>query len=232
MTEMLFSKKRRKELDESSNLIVMNKPSSIVSERFRSVRTNIQVTMNQQTLKTIIVTSADRFSGKSTVASNLALCFATQGKKVLLVDADLRSPAIHELYNVRNNDGLSKLLTDKESTLGETIYHNHFEGLSLLTSGVLPSNPAELLSSDRMLELIKEMEWKFDFIIFDMPPVLTVADVQVLSLVTDGVLFVIAKGKDNKEEVTQAKEILSNVQANVIGAILNKTDRPEVKSFK
>lgn len=223
----MFNKKKNVETPDRPGLVVLNKPSSVVSEQFRTIRTNIQFSMIDEKLRTVVVTSAGPASGKSTIAANLAATFASNDKKVLLVDSDLRKPTVHKTFKVRNNDGLTTLLTDRSANLEDVIYRTHTDGLYILTSGAIPPNPAELLASNRMEEIKQEMIDYFDLIIFDMPPLLAVTDAQVMASKTDGVLFVIPKGKANKEEVFKAKDLLGKVQANVLGAILNRVDKSD-----
>lgn len=223
----MFNKKKATDTAERPGLVVVNKPSSVVSEQFRTIRTNIQFSMIDETLKTVVVTSAGPASGKSTIAANLAATFASKEKKVLLVDSDLRKPTVHKTFKVRNNDGLTTLLTDRNAHLDDVIYRTHTDGLYVLTSGAIPPNPAELLGSKRMEEIKQEMLDYFDMVIFDMPPLLAVTDAQVMASKTDGVLFVIPKGQANKEEVFKAKDLLEKVQANVLGAVLNRVDKSD-----
>lgn len=223
----MFLKKKNLNTTERPGLVVLNKPSSVVSEQFRTIRTNIQFSMAAETLKTIVVTSAGPSSGKSTIAANLAATFSSNENKVLLVDADLRKPTVHKTFKVKNNDGLTTLLTDRNAYLKDVIYRTHSNGLYILTSGAIPPNPAELLSSKRMEEITQEMLSYFDLIIFDMPPLLAVTDAQVIASKSDGVLFVIPKGIANKDEVLKAKDLLEKVQANVLGAILNRVDKAD-----
>lgn len=223
----MFNKKKNVESAERPGLVVLNKPSSVVSEQFRTVKTNIQFSMVDETLRTIVVTSAGPGAGKSTVAANLAATFASNEKKVLLVDADLRKPTVHKTFKVRNNDGLTTLLTDRNASLEEVVYRTHSDGLYVLTSGAIPPNPAELLASKRMEEIRLEMLDYFDMVIFDTPPLLAVTDAQVMASKSEGVIFVIPKGQANKEEVIKAKDLLEKVQANVLGAILNRVDKSD-----
>lgn len=224
---MLFKRKKNKQNSERPGLVVVNKPTSVVSEQFRTIRTNVQFSMVDEKIRSVVVTSAGPASGKSTIAANLAATFASEDKRILLVDSDLRKPTVHKTFKVRNNEGLTTLLTDKTTNLEEVIYSTHTEGLYILTSGAIPPNPAELLSSNRMEELKQEMLEYFDMIIFDTPPVLAVTDSQVLSNKVDGVLFVIPQGEANKEEVIKAKDMLEKVQANVLGAVLNRVDKSD-----
>lgn len=223
----MFNKKKRVESAERPGLVVLNKPSSVVSEQFRTVKTNIQFSMVDETLRTIVVTSAGPAAGESTIAANLAATFASNEKKVLLVDSDLRKPTVHKTFKVRNNDGLTTLLTDRNASLEEVIYRTHSDGLYVLTSGAIPPNPAELLASKRMEEIKQEMLDYFDMVIFDTPPLLAVTDAQVMASKSEGVIFVIPKGQANKEEVIKAKDLLEKVQANVVGAILNRVDKSD-----
>ncbi|OJF91864.1 CpsD/CapB family tyrosine-protein kinase [Alkalibacterium sp. 20] len=224
---MIFKKRKEVNGSERPGLVVVNKPSSVISEQFRTIRTNIQFSMIDEAIRTMVVTSAGPGAGKSTVAANLASTFASEDKRVLLVDADLRKPTVHKTFKVRNSDGLTLLLTDKQAHVEDVVYRTHTEGLYILTSGAIPPNPAELLSSKRMEELKREMLDYFDMIIFDTPPVLAVTDAQVLASKTDGVLIVIPKGQASKEEMHKAKDLLDKVKANILGAVLNRVEKSD-----
>lgn len=220
--------KRKKEKSEkplnSPGIISMINPKSIVAEQFRMVRTNLEFSIVDKDLKSFLVTSLAPSAGKSTISTNLAATFATQGKKVLLVDTDMRKPTIHKILKMRNNEGLSTLITSKEATIFEYIEKTEFENMYVLTSGATPPNPAELISSKRMEQLIEEMEQAFDLVIFDTPPVLAVADSQIMAGKVDGTLFVLRKGVDTKEQIQSANERMESVNANVLGAIYNRIE--------
>lgn len=224
---MLFKRKKNSQSPERPGLVVVNKPTSVVSEQFRTIRTNIQFSMVDETIRSIVVTSAGPSSGKSTVAANLAATFASEDKRVLLVDSDLRKPTVHKTFKVRNSEGLTTLLTDKLAQVEDVVCRTHTEGLYILTSGAIPPNPAELLASNRMEDLKKEMLDYFDMIIFDTPPVLAVTDAQVMSTKADGTLFVVPQGQASKDEVLKAKDMLEKVNANVLGAVLNRVDKSD-----
>lgn len=224
---MLFKKKKNIDSEERPGLVVLNRPSSVVSEQFRTIRTNIQFSMVDKDLKTVVVTSAGPASGKSIISANLAAVFANEEKKVLLVDADLRKPTVHKTFKVRNNDGLTTLLTDRKKKLADVIFRTHSDGLYVLTSGPIPPNPAELLSSGRMSEINEEMLEFFDLIVFDMPPLLAVTDAQVMASKADGTIFVVPTGQVNKDQVKKSAQLLKNVNANVLGAILNRIDKTD-----
>ena len=205
----------------AGNLITLVNPSSLVSEQFKTLRTNIQFTMVDQKLKTLVITSAAPNAGKSTISANLAVTFAMQGLKVLLVECDLRRPSVHKSFHVSNIKGLTNLLTDTEARIEDNLVASEQENLSLLLSGPLPPNPAELLGSNRMSQLQAELENHFDLIIFDTPPLLGFTDGQIMAGRSDGTIFVIRHGVALKENMLKANEILKRVNANVLGAVYN-----------
>lgn len=220
----MFKKKLKESNGERPSLITVTRPSSVIAEQFRTIRTNIQFSMVDQDLKTLVVTSAGPGAGKSTISANLAVTFASQGKKVLLVDADMRKPTVHKTFRLPNHDGLTTLLTEKDVQISDIAHRATTEGLYVITSGVIPPNPSELLASKRMDRLMNELEQFFDLVIFDMPPVVAVTDAQVMASKVDGTIFVIPKGLTNKDMVLKSKDLLDKVHANVIGAIFNRVE--------
>ncbi|WP_299094521.1 CpsD/CapB family tyrosine-protein kinase [uncultured Metabacillus sp.] len=198
----------------------MTNPKSPIAEQFRTIRTNIQFSSVDEEVKTIIVTSAGPAEGKSTTTANLAVVFAQQGKKVLMIDADLRKPTVHYTFNKENYIGLSNVLT-KQETLGEAIQTTSQENLFVLTSGPVPPNPSELLGSKGMQSMLAEVKQEFDVIILDSPPVLAVTDAQVLSNLTDGVVLVVSSGKTEVDAAKKAKELLHSAKAKILGVVLN-----------
>ncbi|MDQ8092762.1 CpsD/CapB family tyrosine-protein kinase [Bacillus amyloliquefaciens] len=194
---------------------------SLVAEQYRTIRTNIEFSSVQIHLRSILVTSSVPGEGKSFSAANLAAVFAQQEKKVLLVDADLRKPTIHETYQLENVQGLTNVLVGNAS-LGETVQKTLIDNLYVLTSGPTPPNPAELLSSKAMGELIQEMYSRYSLVIFDSPPLLAVADGQILANQTDGSVLVVLSGKTKMDTVQKAKDALQQSKAKLLGALLNK----------
>lgn len=159
--------------------VVEKKPKSIVSEAYRTLRTNIQYSSFDKEIKTIVVTSAEAAEGKSIVAGNLALSFAQNEKKVLIVDCDLRKPSVHKNFKVSNLKGLSEVLIGKAKL--EEVIQSRNENLDLLTSGKIPPNPSEMLSSSTMSKLIEKLKEKYDIVILDSAPLQAVTDAQILS---------------------------------------------------
>ena len=194
---------------------------SPIVEAYRSVRTSIEYSNLDAKLKIILVTSTQQNEGKSTVASNLAISFSKlPNKKILLIDADLRNPSIHRVFSIGNSDGMMSILKgDKD--LKSTVY-NLNENLDILTTGVIPPNPDEILVTDKMKEFIQQIKEKYDYIFIDSPPIGIVSDASLLSQLSDGVIFVISSGEVETDFAKLAKEKLMNVDAKILGAELNK----------
>src|SRR5699024_7456782 len=169
---------------------------------------------------TLFFTSASPIEGKSTISANTAVTFAQAGKKVLFVDADMRKPTVHYTFRLPNAAGLSTVLT-KQITLDEVIRETDIENLSVITSGPIPPNPSELLGSKMMIDFLDMLKEKFDLIVFDAPPTLSVTDAQILSNKMDGTVLVIDAGYTEKESVIKAKELLVQADAKILGVILN-----------
>ncbi|WP_461672896.1 CpsD/CapB family tyrosine-protein kinase [Priestia megaterium] len=201
-------------------LLAHNSPKNPVAEQYRTIRTNIQFSGVDQDIKSLLLTSGGTAEGKSTTASNLAAVYAQQGLKVLLVDADLRKPTAHYTFRLENHSGLTNVLT-RQSSLGQAVQETEVLDLFVLTSGPIPPNPSELLASDQMAELLKEMKQQFDMIIFDTPPILAVADAQILANQVDASILVVSSGKTEKEAGLKAKELLVHAKSKLLGAVLN-----------
>ncbi|CAN7299800.1 CpsD/CapB family tyrosine-protein kinase [Paenibacillus sp. LjRoot56] len=201
-------------------LITELHPKSHVSESYRTLRTNIQFSSIDRIMKTILVTSAQPGEGKSTTAANLSVAYAQEGKKVLIVDADLRKPTIHHYFGVSNRYGLTSAIVNR-TQFDEFISETSIENLSLITSGPIPPNPSELLMSQKMTAFLEEMATRFDVIIIDSPPTLAVADAQILATKCDGVVMVISDGKVKRDMARKAIHNLERVQAKILGVVLN-----------
>ncbi len=211
---------RPKEVREG--LITALQPRSPISEGYRTLRTNIQFSTVDRPLRTLLVTSAGPAEGKTTTAANLGVVMAQAGLKVIVVDSDLRRPALHRMLGVSNSRGLSTSLLEENPSLDGTLQATGVENLWVLTSGPLPPNPSELLGSERMARLMERLKEKADVVVFDSPPALAVTDAAVLAREVDGVLMVVDAGATRREVVVRARETLARVGANILGAALNK----------
>lgn len=219
----LFNHKKRLSTDTIENgvkLVTALEPKNIVSEQFRTVRTNIDFSGVDKKIKTLLFTSSDVSEGKSTVSANTAVTWAQQGRSVLFVDADLRRPTLHTTFGLANTQGLSTILAnDDDFHLIATV--SPIENLTVITSGPVPPNPAELLNSNRMKDFLNSVESEYDLVVLDVPPLLSVTDTQVLSANVDGVVLVVRQGVAQRAAVKRAKELLTMVHANLLGYVLN-----------
>jgi protein-tyrosine kinase len=225
------SKKKKSDLTMMGRrLVTVSDSRSIIAEQFRTIRTNIKFSVPDTELKTILVTSSTPGEGKSTNAANLGVVFAQEGKKVLIVDADMRKPTLHHTFGIFNTVGLSTVLS-KQNEFNCAIQETPIVGLFVLPSGPIPPNPAELLSSKTFATFLEEMKKNYDIVIFDAPPLLSVSDAQVLSHQCDGTLLIIHSGVVEKEDVLKAQSILTSSQAKILGAVLNNYKMPKNRKY-
>ena len=203
-------------------LIVNENPKSNVAETLRIVRTNLLFSAVDQKMKTILITSSLPGEGKSFISANLALTFALNNHKVLLVDCDLRKGRLHRIFNVENDIGLSNLLIDDINTdIKKYIKKTEFDNLSLITMGTVPPSPSELLASARGKVMLSMLNNKFDYIIFDGTPVNGLTDSIIMASLVDKVVIVSSLGNTNIESLKNCKQSLVNVDANIAGVIAN-----------
>lgn len=194
-----------------------------VSEAYRSIRTTILYSSpDKQNQKSFVITSPGPSEGKTTTLCNLSIVFAQTKKRVLLVDADMRKPRISSIFKKRNQIGLSSFLNGHKK-FNDIIQKTEIENFSIITSGPLPEDTTELLSNDKMKELIRLANDNFDFIFIDSPPIPIVTDGIILSNLTDGVIVVVQKGVTSRRALRQVTQLLKNTHINVIGTILNKS---------
>lgn len=193
---------------------------SLISEAYRAIRTNLQFTGADKAIKIISFTSALPGEGKSTTIANLAIALGQDEKRVLLIDGDLRRPVMHRRFGVANR-GLSNCFADNLA-LSDVIQHEVYPNLDLVTSGPVPPNPSELLSSTKMEKLLAGVQSSYDYILIDTPPVLVVTDAAVIGSKADGTVLVIGSGDVSPEDAQAAKSLLEKAHANIIGAVLNK----------
>jgi len=211
-----------KQSDENQSLITQSSPRDPISEAYRVIRTNLDFSSVDEELTSFLVSSASPGEGKSTSAANLAIVIAQTGKKVVLIDADLRRPVQHKMFNLSNNMGLTTSILDNNIPVTTHLQETKVNNLRLLTSGPIPPNPAELLNSQRMKDVIKELKTAVDVIIFDTPPILTVADASIIGPKVNGALLVIHTGKTRRDALVNAVERLSRTGTHVFGTVLNK----------
>ena len=209
--------------------IVEKKPKSVAAEASRSLRTNIQYSSFDNKYQTLVVTSANPGEGKSTVSGNLALVLAQGESKVLLVDCDMRRPSVHKKFRISNTYGISDLLVGNKKM--ESVAHKYNDNLTIVPSGKIPPNPAEMLGSKAMTAFLEEMKKHFDYIVLDTPPLQAVADAQILSTKVDGSLIVVRAGVTKKDAVHNAVSIINKVNGNIIGTVLNAADNSKDKYY-
>ncbi|WP_374285428.1 polysaccharide biosynthesis tyrosine autokinase [Lactococcus sp.] len=213
--------KKNEKIDNNRYLITSLNPKSPISEQYRTIRTTIDFKMVDQGMKSFLVTSAEAAAGKSTTIANLAITFAQQGKRVLLIDADLRKPSVHMSFKIPNRSGLTNILT-RQSTVEEALQGSPInENLAIITSAPIPPNPSELLSSAGMKNLIETMTQTFDIVLVDTPPLSAVTDAQIISGFVGGVVVVARAYQTKKESLAKTKKMLDQVQANIIGVVLH-----------
>ena len=209
--------------------IVDKLPKSITAESYRSLRTNIQYSSIDKQVKTLVVTSSNAGEGKSTVAGNLAYTFFQSGKRVLIIDCDLRKPSLHRKFNVSNEVGLTDVLVGTSEL--NKVMKKIDDNLYLLTTGTLPPNPAEIIGSNTMENFLNECKINFDYIILDTPPILPVTDSKLLAIKADATVLVVRSEISKSKHVSQAFKELEKVNANVIGTILNDVEMRSEKLY-
>jgi capsular exopolysaccharide synthesis family protein len=203
------------------SLITKFNPKSPISEQYRTIRTNIEFASIDKELRSLIVTSSGSSEGKSSTTANLGVVFAQQGKRVLLIDGDLRKPTVHYTFKLDNRTGLSSVLVG-EKTLEDSVKETDLPNLDILTSGPIPPNPSELLGSNAMKKMLQiALDGIYDVILFDTPPVLAVTDAQILANICDASIVVARSEQTEYEAIRKAKELLEQAQAKLLGIILN-----------
>ncbi|MBS4761718.1 CpsD/CapB family tyrosine-protein kinase [Carnobacteriaceae bacterium zg-ZUI252] len=202
-------------------LVAHIQPKSVYAEQYRNIRTNLSFLNLEGQLKTLTVTSSIPGEGKSTVSINLAYVLAATGKRVVIVDADMRKPIVHKSFNIQNTKGLSTLFAHPDVNVVDAVHYEPKLNLYVLPSGPIPPNPSEMLSSSRMNVIIDDLKRHFDIVIFDVPPVGIISDAIIVSTKTDGTVLVVRQDYVTKKEVLHSKQTLENVGAKLLGYVMN-----------
>ena len=205
-----------------TELIVDNNPKSPISESIKNIRTNLQFSSVDGNVKNILVTSSTAGEGKSFISSNLAVAFAKLGYKVLVVDCDLRLGRQHKIFKVSNEEGLSNLLlTDVSKKYNSFIKKTDIENVSVLTRGVVPPNPSELLASDKNKQLVKSLSKKYDYIIWDGVPIMGLTDSRIMADLVDKIVIVSSYKITPIELLKNTNNALENFKNKIAGVVLN-----------
>lgn len=206
-----------------SRLVTHFDPKSPISEAYRTLRTNIQFKDIENTNRAILITSSTPKEGKSTTVANLAITMAQMGSKTLLVDTDLRRPVIHSILDLKKDTGITNYLVGK-SQFEDVVKPTVIDNLYVVTSGPLPPNPSEILSSNKMKDFIQRARTEFSTILFDSPPIIAVTDAAVLSSIVDGLILVIKAHQTRRDAIKRALSLLESVKAKVYGSLLNSVN--------
>lgn len=211
-------------------LITMEKPKSVISEKFRGIRTNILFSTADNDVQTIVFTSEKPNAGKSIISANVAITYAQAGYKTLLIDGDMRKPTQHYIFNTDNMDGFSNLIINK-TDYNKAIHKTDIVNLDLLTSGPIPPNPSELIGSEKSLEVFDYLRSEYDFIIIDTPPVNTVTDAQLFAEIAKYVVYVVDVQKNDRNTLIKGKELIEKSDAKILGVVLNKAPEDKTSSY-
>lgn len=210
-------------------LIVQEDPKSPIAEAYRTLRTNLQFAKVDGELRTIMFTSSGPAEGKSTTIANVAVALAQSGRRIILVDCDLRKPVQHRIFGKRNR-GVTNILVD-DSSVETFLQGTEIDNLRVLTSGPIPPNPSELLGSSKMAELLVELKGLADMVLIDAPPTIAVTDAAVMAAKVDGIVLVIDSTSVRPEMAQKAKELLIKANGHILGAILNRVEVEEEHAY-
>lgn len=205
----------------ADGLITYKKPKSPISESFRSIRTNIAFSSSDKLIKSILITSPGPGEGKTTMVANLAVTFANFGRRTLMVDTDLRRPKLYKIFGAPRDPGITHYLIGQERDFNSLIYKTHINNLYLVPSGRIPPNPSELLGSQRMLELVAQLEQEWDIILFDSSPIVAVTDATMISKEIDKVILIVKSEETDKSAFTRAIQLLQSISVPLGGVVLN-----------
>jgi capsular exopolysaccharide synthesis family protein len=216
-------------MTDQHQLIVHEQIKSPIAEAYRTLRTNIHFSKGDQEPKTIMFISAGPGEGKSTTAANTAVSLAQSGKQVIIVDCDFRKPVQHSIFG-KKNKGLTNILVE-DFSINSMIQETGIDNVNLLTSGPIPPNPSELLSSKKMQVILDTLRSQADYVIIDAPPVIAVTDACVLASKVDGIALVIGAGMVRPEIAQKARDLLQKARGHILGVILNRVAIDEEHAF-
>ena len=202
-------------------LITRENPKSPVSESYRSLRTNMLYSSSENEVRSILISSAGPGEGKTTTVANLAITYANLGKRTLLVDTDLRRPVVHKVFDLEREPGVTNYLSGQTSNYQSLVKKCEIDNLSIITSGIIPPNPSELLGSKRMMNLVKQLEEDWDMVLFDSPPLIAVTDANMIVKEIDQIVLVVKSGQTDKKAFHHTISNLKNIDAPIGGIIMN-----------
>ena len=210
----------------NSELLIFADPRSGLSEAYRQLRTSILLSTAGHAPKSLLITSSLPSEGKTTTATNTAISLAQTGAKVLIVDADMRRPRLHSVFNIPNGEGLSTLLSSESTDADVTRVVKTDDGtkMHILTSGPIPPNPAELIGSEQMAGLLKRLQKHYTHVVIDSPPITSFTDGVLIASMVDGVILVVHSGKSSRQVVRRAKMLLQDVGSRILGVVLNNVN--------
>jgi len=205
----------------NNELITYKYPKSSMAEAYRTLRTNLGFASMNEPCRSILFTSTSPRDGKSTIVSNLAVVMAQAGNRVLLIDADLRKPMQHNIFEVDNRQGLTNVLL-REVEVDKALHNGLVDNLHVLTSGPIPPNPAEILGSERTEQVLQQLLDEYDYVFIDSPPILAVTDASILSTIVDGVVLVLNYAVTRNDLAREAVDQFKKASARIIGVVLNQ----------
>jgi capsular exopolysaccharide synthesis family protein len=215
----------------NAKLITLSDPRSAAAEAFRTLRTNLMFSGVEHSLDTLLVTSSAQSEDKSLVLANLAVTFAQSDNKTIIVDSDLRRPVQHEIWGIPNDRGLTTMMLDPSAMSSPPLVQTEVPNLMVLPSGVLPPVPADVLSSQRMSDVIGVLKARAHYVLFEAPPILAATDAALLGAKLDGVVLVVRVGATRRDQAARAREALERVHVRVLGAVMTNAPRESVGSY-
>ncbi len=210
----------------TSELLIHNDSRSSLAEAYRQLRTSILLSTAGHAPKSLLITSSLPSEGKTTTAINTAISLAQTGAKVLIIDADMRRPRLHSIFNISNAEGLSTLLSSQleDKNIDDAVEYDEEARLHLLSSGPVPPNPAELIGSEQMANLLKKLQNKFTHVVVDSPPIASFTDGVLIASMVDGVILVVNSGKSSRQVVRRSRQLLMDIGAKIFGVVLNNVN--------